>query len=539
MIRRRSQQQGLTFILNVFFVTMSIGALAILGVGQVLYERGEMQKIADTTALEAARQISDGPPFDSAFELAERNGLNEDLEMSVSCLIGGLPTADRCEEATRVRVEVTQTFLPFFFLNEAEISVEAEADLAPLINGQVETGLLSLNTQQSEILNGLFSGLGLGEVSLTALGWNSLVGSTIQVPLVDLGLELNAVSLEDLATIEVTGLSFINAAFAVARADDSGDLPAVPADLSQVLDSISVRVQDIVVTDLSDSSRGAAELELGQLIQATLLGAVSAETSSNDAEENNSAVDVPLTVGALNINLSVQLLEPPKVFVGRKVEGKSPIVEVQTAQARIVAELAGSPIDLPDVPGLGISLSGPNLNLAVSSAGGSMRVNDIGCRMPRETNTVDLTVSPSLTRICLAGADGQCDSNANVFDIQSRGGATIGGIGSQLDLELASSPENIRLTGLMPQSVSVPTGLNQGLSSALTNIDFELEVNGNNALLRNFQPIILAVANDALSLPLVEVGQVLDDAFAVLGVGLNNVEVDVNFVDCKSSILTL
>ena len=37
---------------------------------------------------------------------------------------------------------------------------------------------------------------------------------------------------------------------------------------------------------------------------------------------------------------------------------------------------------------------------------------------------------------------------------------------------------------------------------------------------------------------LVQAGQVLDEAFAVLGVGMNNVEVDVNFVDCKSSILT-
>lgn len=531
-------------LMNVFFIAIGIGSLAVLGVGQVFYERGELQKIADTTALEAARQISDGPNFDSALSLAQENGLGDDMELTLTCLINGQPSPDSCEGATTVRAVVSETFLPFFFLEDAEVRVVAEAQLAPIINGQVGSGLLSVNTQQSELLNGLLSELGLGSVSLTALGWDGLLNSSLQVPLVDLGLELNALSLDNLASLDVNALTFLNAALAVSRTTDPTAPPSIPADLSSVLSSIDLNVQDILVLDLSDSTQGLADIELGQLIQATLLGAVSSVTT-DPVSGSNSLVNIPIELTSLGVELSIQLMEPPKVFVGRKIEGKTPIVTTTTAQARIVASVDGLPATNLGIPGLAsVTVSGLNLNLAVSSSGGTLTVDDIGCRIPRTDNTVDLTVRPSLLQACLSDQSGTCAaSGANILGLSVIGPLGIPtlntSIQGRMNLESASNSSSVRLFGLMPQSVVVPTALSDSLSNTLEDFDLELTITGNTSAISTFLPSILNSTSNVLAPVLGQTGQLLDDTFQILGVGINNVEVDVNSVDCKSSILTL
>lgn len=531
-------------MMNVFFIAVGIGSLAVLGVGQVFYEPGEMQKIADTAALEAARQISDGPNFDSALSLAQENGLSDDMELTLTCLVNGQASPDNCSGATTVRAEVSETFLPFFFLEDAEVRVVAEAQLAPLINGQVGSGLLSISTQQSELLNGLFSGLGLGSVSLTALGWDGLVNSSIQIPLVDLGLELNAVSLENLATLDVNALSLLNAAFAVARTNDPTELPSVPADLANVLNNVDLNLEDVLVLDLSESTQGVVDIGLGQLIRATLLGSLAAVT--NDPESGStSAINLPISLSTLGVNLSVQLLEPPKVFVGRKVEGKSPIVTTETAQARIIATVNGLPPTNLGIPGLAsVTISGLNLKLLATSSGGTLSVDAIDCRIPRTDNTVDLTVTPSLVQVCLSGTDGTCLSGgSNVLSLSVIGPLGIPTLNSsvraRLNLAASSTPSNVRLFGLMPQSIMVPTGLGDSLSNTLENLDLQLSVTGNTSAIATFLPSILNNTASVLAPVLGQTGSLLDETFEVLGVGLNNVEVDVNSVDCKSSILTL
>ena len=44
-------------ILTVFIVLMSIGALGVLGLGQIVWEREEVQRIADLAAKAAASDI--------------------------------------------------------------------------------------------------------------------------------------------------------------------------------------------------------------------------------------------------------------------------------------------------------------------------------------------------------------------------------------------------------------------------------------------------------------------------------------------------
>ena len=44
------RQRGVMTILTVFTMLMAVGALAVLGLGQVVWEREEVQRIADLAA---------------------------------------------------------------------------------------------------------------------------------------------------------------------------------------------------------------------------------------------------------------------------------------------------------------------------------------------------------------------------------------------------------------------------------------------------------------------------------------------------------
>lgn len=533
----RKRQGGLTLLMNIFFISLGLGTLAVLGAGQVMYEQGKMQGIADLAALEAARQVSDGPDFTEAVAQAERNGLTEDMDLELTCLINGEPAPNSCSTATVVRADITRQFLPFFFLADKQIQVRAEATMAPLITGQYKTGLLSISTSQSALLNGLMTNLGGGEVTLTALEWGGLLNTNATVPLLDLALELNAGTMEEFLNMDVNALTFLQAAFGVARAGES-PLPTFPNSLGSALGEVNFTVSDLLAVDLSDSTRGVADINLGQLIQISVLGA-----GEIGQDSNGSAVSIPLSVGVLGVQASVRLVEPPKIFVGRKIEGKNPIARATAAQAQVNVSISGLPPTTLGIPGLAsASISGLNLNLKSSTAGGEVQVTDIGCRYPRADNTVDLLVTPSVTRVCISEDDeDECETNEKILDLR----VSLLGISfvnydvrASADVSLEEPPHSIRLEGVPPMSATVPTSLANTLEGALSNVDLNLSVSGNLGILGPFLSTVLSSIDAVLSPLLGQVGAALDDLTATLGIGVNNSQVDVQSVDCKSSILT-
>ncbi|KJR44089.1 hypothetical protein MCHI_000011, partial [Candidatus Magnetoovum chiemensis] len=58
-------------ILTVFIMLMTVGALAVLGLGQVVWEKEEVQRIADLAAKAAASDIGNAPQgFTAAVDYA-------------------------------------------------------------------------------------------------------------------------------------------------------------------------------------------------------------------------------------------------------------------------------------------------------------------------------------------------------------------------------------------------------------------------------------------------------------------------------------
>ena len=328
----RGAQRGAYTILTVFVLSMSLGALGVLAVGHTAWEKNRVQGLADMVALTAARQMSDGPDFPEARALALENGLIETDEIQIECIANGEPTAI-CNNAITARVTLTRpvfSLLPF--LPSGSTTVIAEATTAPTVVGTISSGLASVNTEQSILLNALLTSLGGGAVSLDVLDYQGLLGSDVQVDLLGLGLELDGLTFNELLALkDVRALDLMLAALSVGDRQDAVSLALLNNELKLALKDVKLDVADVLAVDLSGRSDTLLKANFGELAQVVLLNAV-----------KGNVVNLQLPLNALGIDVELKLVEAPQLFVGRKDPFKSPIVEAKTAQVALKVAVDGN-----------------------------------------------------------------------------------------------------------------------------------------------------------------------------------------------------
>ena len=537
--RHMQRQRGAYTIFTLFALTMSMGALGVLAVGHAAWEKNRVQSIADMVALTAARQMSDGPNFSEAREIGLQNGLLDADEVVLNCLIDGEPTSD-CDNALTSRVSITRSVLPILpFFPNREIAVLAEATNAPTVVGTVTSGLASVDSAQSALLNGLLSSLGGGSVNLSVLQWEGLLGSNVQVDLLQLKTQLGVATMNDLLALNLSALSLLQESLAVGTgaAGEVAQAEGLLGLLSGPLNAVDVTVGDLLAVDLSGQSNTVLVTNFGQLLQVAVLNA-----------SKGGGVTVPISSGLLNLDVGVQVLEAPQVFVGRKESYKNPLVQAKTAQVGLdvrVRQPLGINIAL-------ISLSALDMRLQLRAAGGLAEVNTMECRYPRANNTLTMTVVPALAQVCIANSSGNlntsvgsltCGAPANILNVNLLGlvnaGVTLGAQGS-----LESDPVQETFEGVAPYTQTVDLSVGDTLGSALENIDLDLNVNLPfvgpliSATVNGLVSVLLNALAPALSPILGVVGDILDNLLSVLGVNLNTVDVNVNSMDCQSVVLT-
>ncbi len=532
-------QRGAYTIFTLFALTMSMGALGVLAVGHAAWEKNRIQSIADMVALTAARQMSDGPVFPEAREIGLQNGLLDTDTLVLSCLINGVSTLD-CDNALTSQVTITRNVAPILpFFPNRQIVVLAEATNSPTVVGTVTSGLLSVDSAQSALLNGLLSSLGGGNVNLSALQWDGLLGSDVEVDLLQLRTQLGVASMNDLLALNLSALSLLQESLAVGTGDagDVAQAEGLLALLSGPLGAVDVTVGDLLAVDLSGRTDTTLAMNFGQLLQVAVLNA-----------SKGSAYTLPISSGLLNLDVGVQILEAPQVFVGRKQSYKDPLVQARTAQVGLdvrVRQPLGINIAL-------ISLSALDMRLQLRAAGGLVEVNTMECRYPRANNTLTMTVVPALTQVCIANSSGNlntsvgsltCGAPANILSVNLLG-LVNAGVTLSAKASLESDPVRETFEGVAPYSQTVNLDTGDTLSGALENIALTLNVNLPvvgpliSATVNGLVSVLLNALAPALSPILGTVGDILDNLLGVLGVNLNSVSVNVNSMDCQSVVLT-
>lgn len=436
------RQRGAIGLIAALTLSLALGfMLLVVDTGRLYLEKRKLQRVADTAALEAVSRDGNCLPGLSAAnyatQSATRNGftINADSTLTVSC--GALQTgADNLRaftadstKSTAVQVIATHTVPTSIAagigallsggpvslstrLSATAVAAEPKMTLAQL---SIRSTLVGVDTARSNLLNPLFSTLLGGNVNLTAVGWDGLVKTDVNLLkfMDQLAIKLG-VAAGDYTTLLNTQASvtkFIQAAAAVLPVNGS------TATVKTALDSLAlaatnaapIKLGDLLQLQAGTQAAGLdATVQLFQLVQGFV-----------QLANKNSAVTAVLPVNLLGLagmTTRIKVIQPPQFSViGDPALAKAaPFganrIYVRTAQIRILVSVDLSLInaawkavnDLLQVvvgtintllaPGcilgnctqtdLKILPNGLNLDVGLEAGVGSSYVTDYSCASP-------------------------------------------------------------------------------------------------------------------------------------------------------------
>ncbi|WP_085630865.1 pilus assembly protein TadG-related protein [Pseudomonas sp. R16(2017)] len=412
--------------------TLSLAVVMLLLVvdsGRFYMEQRKLQRVADNAALEAVSRggTCAGGLTAAAYatQNAARNGFTTDADNTLAATCGTVQTAASglrtfTVDATQtgaVKVVVTHilttsfaggvqalfTGTPVSLNTQLTASAVAAKPQPPLAQLSIRSNLATISTAQSNILNPLFSGLLGGNVNLTALGWNGLLNTDINLLsyLNQLAIDLNvaAGNYSQLLNTQATVTQLIQAAAKVVQLNGAtaevitalGTLQVAAANASPV------KLGDILQLQTGTTAAGLdANLQLLQLIQ----GMVQLANSKSAV-----AATLPVNVlGLANVTVRVKVIEPPQLSaVGDPSLAKAdPLgtnrIYVRTAQVRTMLSV-NLPV-LSGVTGLTNAVLGlvgtltPTLN-SLLSLNLVATLNSVGCLLGAGCQQLDPQLLPS------------------------------------------------------------------------------------------------------------------------------------------------
>jgi len=352
--------------------------LLVVDTGRLYMEQRKLQRVVDSAALEA---VSRGGNCQSglsaatyAGQSAVRNGYVVDSNNTLATTCGSVQTAASglrtftadATRSTAVKVAASRTVTTSFAggvqalftgsavslnttLNASAVAAQPTPTVAQL---NIRSTLASINTAQSNILNPLFSGLLGGNVNLTAVGWDGLLNTDINLLsyLNQLAINLNvaAGNYTQLLNTQATVTQLIQAAATVVQLN--GATAEVITALGQLqvaaANAAPVKLGDILQLQTGTTAAGLdANLQLLQLIQ----GVVQLANSKSAV-----AATLPISVlGLANVTVRVKVIEPPQFSaIGDPARAKAnPLgpdrIYVRTAQVRTMLS-----VNLPVLSGV-------------------------------------------------------------------------------------------------------------------------------------------------------------------------------------------
>ncbi|WP_460123646.1 pilus assembly protein TadG-related protein [Pseudomonas sp. H3_G09] len=403
--------------------------LLVVDSGRLYMEQRKLQRVVDTAALEAVSRGGNCLPGLSAASYAGqsalRNGYVVDAANTLTTTCGTLATAGSgmrsftvdATQTAAVKVAASRTVTTSFAggvqalfsatpvslnttLNASAVAAKPQPTVAQL---NIRSTLASIDTAQSNILNPLFSGLLGGNVNLTAVGWDGLLHTDINLLkyLDQLAIDLNVGvgNYTQLLNTQATVTQLIQAAATVVQLN--GATAQVVTALGQLqvaaINAAPVRLGEILQLQTGTTAAGLdANLQLLQLVQ----GVVQLANSKSAV-----AATLPVNVlGLAGVTVRVKVIEPPQFSaIGDPARAKAdPLgpdrIYVRTAQVRTLLSV-NLPV-LSGVTGLTNAVLGlvgaltPTLN-ALLSLNLVDTINSVFCLLGAGCKQLDPKLLPS------------------------------------------------------------------------------------------------------------------------------------------------
>lgn len=570
--RQSAKQKGITFALMSVFLLGGLSFLGVVSVGQYYWEQGRIQKIADLSALAAARELHSGPPFNLAEAIAVQNGLQAGEAITYTCVIddGVNPavTTANCSVANAVQTDISRSVKPLFLIGMTEVQAQAQAVQAPAITGSIQSSLAISS---------------MGGLNVILLGGGVLIDTSFRLSVLDFASELGLTRISDLAAASVSPVAAFDAALAAAGAtalDIASDEMSAFSDLLATAPDLVIG--DILRLSLGQQLQGDLTIRLNDFARALGLNALVGQSIAvTDPGVTISLPEVqalsPIYSVAGIRNITVRVLEPPQIFVGRKVPGGGNIVEVSTSQLQVDLDLAitgdaGLLQALSNAVLLGVNTQF-EVGVRLTGVGGSAVVSDLTCIVPEAENTISAQVASNLLSFEICPCDPE-DNPTDLLTVEVLGilnpnalNGVLGGLqgvlgvndfdnvavqlmkgsasnlGEPAVVDVAGDPTSITFIGVdYPHIHSEPVELGGALPNLFGRFDYSVviaEGSEESLILDVINPNqLLGAVTAALGPALGQIGGLLDSILMAAGIQLNSVDLRVDHVDCEGVVLT-
>ena len=359
-------QRGATALVVALWMTVALSCLMVIDVGNIFWQKRELQKIADLAALAGASgtvQDSCRPVSGSAAqENAVVNGLNESLGDALKAQAGSwnpegsvlsafFQEGGMLMNACHVEVE---RHVPYLFMFDAKnassrtLTAQATAvQNSPVAKIGIRSTLASLDTEKSALLNLLVGGLLGGNLNLDAVGWKAIAGLDLNLlkylRALTLETDLTVGDYEDLLKTDLELGVLLDAMVNVLEQQESTANIGLQALRSiQAMAHVSgLRLQLAQLLGIQTGTPSSAldtSLNVLELVQALVQVG-----NSNHAAQ--AGVSIPLP-GLTGIDLALSVIEPPQLFaMGNPVKAANhpngPLhgddrIYIRTAQLRLL-----------------------------------------------------------------------------------------------------------------------------------------------------------------------------------------------------------
>jgi uncharacterized membrane protein len=551
-----ARQRGAIGILGASVLLLSVlfTALAV-DTGRLMLEQRRLQKIADMAALDASSQS--GSCGDGTLETAEaaaiasaaRNNHPVGGVRTLAVALGNTLTGDdgvrsfipgNPETAMSVEVIAGNTvpaslFAGGIFGEQTNLQASAVAERLALASFSAGSGLLSLNSRDSALLNLL-----LGEI----------LGSSVN---------LDLVSYKGIAATNVTLLELVEVAAGVGTVDELlkaelsvGELLEIYADAVDRNDVLEIGIGN-KVRNLITAKASNLSITLGDILAVTAPNVEEAASVSVNlldlitttalVANGKHALTLPLSLNLgklLNVITRLEVTEPPKIAIGPpgKDEKGDWRTQIKTAQVRLETTVKS------DI-NLGLLQTIVDLALRLEVARGSAWLQSIQCRNQENGGSiVTIGAQPGIASIDLEATDP--DASAATINVKLLG-SPLANVAAQLHSSVEPSETELVYDvdanddGEWPMvqraSSSVGESLDNGLGSLANRIQLDVNLLGLNLKLGELVEALL----DGLLRPLLaQLGTaILDPLLRLLGIKIGYLDIRLFEPDIESHRPTL
>lgn len=395
---------GLAGIL--ILLTALLFTALVVDSGRLWMQQKKLQSIADMAAIHASRYLGCNANLQNVTQMAQlaaaNNGFGGQLSANPNqVLLGRLDTvqgmrqftADGSSEAVYVRAtrEVPSSLFAGGLIGST-LTLRAEAvsasDPAWAAFG-IGSFTVTLNSEQSALLNGLLGGMLGSPLNLDVLTYRGIAGTKITLQDM-LAVSGQVGTLQDLLDADMQ-VSELLTLFANAAGQDSAANVQAIAGMQTIADlamnNAPVKLGEVLAVTTPDANAAAT---VG-------LNALSLITTATMIANGQNAVNLPLAISLPaipTINAQVTIIEPPQLAIGPAAGSGNLCTEARTAQIRT---RVGVLLNIPLLARIDLAL---NVEVAQGSAGlRSMQQND-------GVSEVEIEASPGIAALTLTNNAG-------------------------------------------------------------------------------------------------------------------------------------